>query len=525
MNGNSYLKLKGDKNMKEISIIVLDFGSQYTQIIARKLRENGVYSEIVPYNYEIDKIKQKAPKGIILSGGPASVYAKDAYHPDNEIFELGIPILGICYGMQLISQYFGGSVIPADHHEYGKAKLNFEKEIDIFKNTTDGQIVWMSHGDKVENIPNGFEKIATSENSPYAAIANLEKNIYAFQFHPEVYHSQEGSKLLKNFAKYICGCESTWNMGSFAKEQIDNIKAKVGDNKVLCGVSGGVDSSVVATLLAEAIGDKLIPVFVNNGLLRANEVQDVQAMFTSRGIDLITVDASEIFLSRLAGVIDPEKKRKIIGETFIEVFDKEAKKYDGIKFLAQGTLYTDVIESVSVKGPSKTIKSHHNVGGLPDWMTFELIEPLREIFKDEVRELGLELGLPKDMIGRHPFPGPGLAIRIMGEVNKNDLELLRKADTIMLEELKASGYYDKTWQAFTVLLNVKSVGVMGDNRTYDNTVAIRIVEATDGMTATFAHIPHNILEVMSRRIINEVDGINRVVYDISSKPPATIEWE
>jgi GMP synthase (glutamine-hydrolysing) len=314
-------------------------------------------------------------------------------------------------------------------------------------------------------------------------------------------------------------------MGGFAKEQIAKIKAKVGNDKVLCGVSGGVDSSVVATLLAEAIGDKLIPVFVDNGLLRANEREQVEAMFKSRGVNLITADASELFLSRLAGVTDPERKRKIIGETFIEVFDIEAKKHDGIKYLAQGTLYTDVIESVAVKGPSKTIKSHHNVGGLPDWMTFELIEPLREIFKDEVRALGLELGLPKDMLGRHPFPGPGLAIRIMGEVNIEDLTILRKADTIMLDVLRASGYYDKTWQAFTVLLNVKSVGVMGDNRTYDNTACIRIVEATDGMTATFAHIPHDILETMSRRIINEVDGINRVVYDISSKPPATIEWE
>ncbi|MDN5108016.1 glutamine-hydrolyzing GMP synthase [Aliarcobacter butzleri] len=511
--------------MKHVPIVVLDFGSQYTQIIARKLREAGVYSEIVPYNEPIGDIVARTPKGIILSGGPASVYAVDAYHPDTTIFELGLPILGICYGMQLISQHFGGSVIPASHHEYGKAKLQFEVENPIFKDTQDGQIVWMSHGDRVENIPAGFEKIATSENSPFAAIADINRNIYAFQFHPEVYHSQEGSKLLKNFAKHICGCESTWNMGSFAKEQIKQIQDKVGNKKVLCAVSGGVDSSVVATLLAEAIGEQVIPVFVNNGLLRANEREQVETMFKSRGVNLITVDASETFLSKLAGVTDPEKKRKIIGETFIEVFDVEAKKHSGIEFLAQGTLYTDVIESVSVKGPSKTIKSHHNVGGLPDWMKFELIEPLREIFKDEVRALGLELGLPKSMISRHPFPGPGLAIRIMGEVNKPDLELLRKADVIMLDVLHSTGYYDKTWQAFTVLLNVKSVGVMGDNRTYDNTVCVRIVDATDGMTATFAHIPHEILETISRRIINEVDGINRVVYDISSKPPATIEWE
>lgn len=511
--------------MKEVPILVLDFGSQYTQLIARKLRESGVYCEIVPYNEKIEDIKARNPKGIILSGGPASVYAKDSYHPDSAVYELGLPILGICYGMQLLTQHFGGSVIPATHQEYGKAELKFESDHKIFKDTKCGQIVWMSHGDRVDALPEGFEKIGFSENSPYAAIADETRNMYAFQFHPEVYHSEQGSKLLKNFAKYICGCESTWNMGSFAKEQIAKIRARVGDKKVLCGVSGGVDSSVVATLLAEAIGDKLVSVFVDNGLLRAGEREQVEAMFKSRGVPLITVDASEIFLSRLKDIRDPEKKRKIIGETFIEVFDVEAKKHDGIEFLAQGTLYTDVIESVSVKGPSKTIKSHHNVGGLPDWMTFELIEPLREIFKDEVRILGAELGLPKEMLGRHPFPGPGLAIRIMGEVTKEDLTLLRSADVIMLEELRATGYYDKTWQAFTVLLNVKSVGVMGDNRTYDNTVCVRIVDATDGMTATFAHIPHPILENISRRIINEVSGINRVVYDISSKPPATIEWE
>ncbi|MCT7481668.1 glutamine-hydrolyzing GMP synthase [Aliarcobacter cryaerophilus] len=511
--------------MKHVPIVVLDFGSQYTQIIARKLRESGVYSEIVPYNESIEDIMARTPKGIILSGGPASVYASDSYHPDSTIFDLGLPILGICYGMQLIAQHFGGSVIPATSHEYGKAKLDIIVENEIFKDTQNGQIVWMSHGDRVESIPSGFEKIAISENSPYAAIADTNRNIYAFQFHPEVYHSECGSKLLKNFAKYICGCESTWNMGSFAKEQMTKIKNQVGNKKVLCAVSGGVDSSVVATLLFEAIGNQVIPVFVDNGLLRANEREQVETIFKSRGIDLITVDASEQFLTKLAGVTDPETKRKIIGETFIEVFDKEAKKHQGVEFLAQGTLYTDVIESVSVKGPSKTIKSHHNVGGLPDWMKFELVEPLREIFKDEVRELGLELGLPRNMINRHPFPGPGLAIRVMGDVNKPDLNLLRKADVILLDVLHSTGYYEKTWQAFTVLLNVKSVGVMGDNRTYDNTVCVRIVDATDGMTATFAHIPHEILETISRRIINEVDGINRVVYDISSKPPATIEWE
>ncbi|MDQ7043397.1 MAG: glutamine-hydrolyzing GMP synthase [Sulfurimonas sp.] len=512
--------------MKNVSIIVLDFGSQYTQLIARRLREDKVYCEILPYHASVEEIKSKNPQGIILSGGPSSVYNEDAYEVDKGVYSMGIPVLGICYGMQRIAVDFGGSVIRSNHHEYGKAELKLETASALLADCDDGRIVWMSHSDKVDVLPEGFTPIATSANSPYAAIANEEKRVYAMQFHPEVQHSEEGYLMLRNFARNICGVTEKWKMEHFLKEQIKMIREKVGTGKVLCGLSGGVDSSVVAAMLYEAIGDQLIPVFVDNGLLRKGEREQVQEVFKiNLKAPLVTVDAVDNFLGKLEGVCDPEEKRKIIGHTFIEEFEKEAKKHDGIKFLAQGTLYPDVIESISVNGPSEVIKSHHNVGGLPDWMDFELIEPLRELFKDEVRKIGLELGLPSDMINRHPFPGPGLAIRIMGDVNVPDLTILREADVILLDELKASGYYAKTWQAFAVLLNVKSVGVMGDNRTYDNTVCVRVVEAVDGMTATFAHLPHDLLERISRRIINEVDGINRVVYDISSKPPATIEWE
>ena len=507
------------------TIIVLDFGSQYTQLIARRLREQGVYTEILPFSAKVEEIKAKKPKGIILSGGPASVYASDAYFCDEKIFKLKVPILGVCYGMQLIAHVFGAQVAPASHKEYGKAELSVTKTHPLFTDTPEKQIVWMSHSDLVKNLPNGFEAIATSENSPYCVFGDEKRKFYALQFHPEVQHSEFGTQILKNFAKYICGCESTWNMGSFAKNQIAKIKEIVGNKKVLCAVSGGVDSSVTAALLAAAIPQNLILVFVDNGLLRTGEREQVEATFRAKlGVELVSIDASKTFLERLAGVTEPEKKRKIIGETFIEIFEKEAKKHDNVKFLAQGTLYTDIIES-SVAGSSKTIKSHHNVGGLPDWMSFELIEPLREIFKDEVRQLGLELGLSRELVFRHPFPGPGLAIRIMGEVNTPSLELLRKTDVILRDELKSSGWYNKTWQAFCVLLNVHSVGVMGDNRTYENTVCIRVVDASDGMTASFSRLPYDLLENVSRRIINEVDGINRVVYDISSKPPATIEWE
>lgn len=516
--------------MKDVSIIVLDFGSQYTQLIARRLREERVYCEILPCFTKAEEIKAKNPMGIVLSGGPASVYDEGAYEVDKEVYSLGLPILGICYGMQRIAVDFGGSVTKSNEHEYGKAELVIsDNDLDrtvLFESCENNRIVWMSHSDKAVELPHGFKAIAHSDNSPYAAIADKARHIYALQFHPEVHHSEEGYLLLRNFARKICGVKEKWDMGHFLKEQIALVKEKVGDAKVLCALSGGVDSSVVAALLYEAIGDQLIPVFVDNGLLRKGERESVENVFkVNLKVPLITVDAVDTFLTKLEGVRDPEQKRKIIGHTFIEVFEAEAKKHEGIKFLAQGTLYPDVIESVSVKGPSKTIKSHHNVGGLPDWMDFELIEPLRELFKDEVRKLGIELGLPESLVHRHPFPGPGLAIRVMGAVNRPDLDLLRDADEILLDELKASGYYAKTWQAFAVLLNVQSVGVMGDNRTYDNTVCVRVVEAVDGMTATFAYLPHDLLERISRRIINEVDGINRVVYDISSKPPATIEWE
>ena len=507
------------------SIIVLDFGSQVTQLIARRVRELNVFCEIHPFSLTIDKIREAAPKGIILSGSPYSVYDENSPMVEKELFELGIPILGICYGMQLATLLMGGKVENSPAREYGHAEIGVDSRSLLFAGLDTSQKVWMSHGDSVTELPPGFETIASTHNCPYASVKGLGGKFYGVQFHPEVVHTDHGLEILRNFLVDVCGCRQDWTMAGFIGESVEKIRRQVGDGRVVLGLSGGVDSSVVAALLDKAIGERLVCIFVDNGLLRLNEARQVMERFSGFNLKIVHVNATDRFLDKLAGVSDPEKKRKIIGSEFIDVFAEEAGKIGEVDFLAQGTLYPDVIESVSVHGPSDVIKSHHNVGGLPEKMDLELVEPLRFLFKDEVRELGLELGLPEELIYRQPFPGPGLAVRILGEITREKLEILRQADDIIVAEIKRAGLYRKLWQSFGVLLPVRSVGVMGDGRTYEYTLAIRAVESRDAMTADWAQLPYELLRTMSNRLINEVRGINRVVYDISSKPPSTIEWE
>jgi GMP synthase (glutamine-hydrolysing) len=509
-------------------IVILDFGSQYTQVIARRIRECNVYSVIVRYDTRASEIATLAPKGIILSGGPASVYAHDAPLPDRLLFNLRIPVLGICYGLQVFAQYLGGKVEPGLKREFGKGTLRVTDSFcPLFANLPERLQVWNSHGDKLTKLPKGFKSVAVTENSNYAAIENRRARMFGLQFHPEVVHTPQGREILANFVYNICGCGKNWTMRNYIDQAVDAIRATVGGERVILGLSGGVDSSVAAALLHKAIGDQLTCIFVNNGVLRGREAAVVREVFGRHfKIKLQYENASKLFLRRLKGVTDPERKRKIIGRTFIEVFEAATKRAGIARFLAQGTLYPDVIESVPIGGnPAAMIKSHHNVGGLPKKMRFQLVEPLKCLFKDEVRELGLELGLPREIVLRQPFPGPGLAVRILGEVTPARLQILRNADTIVVNEMKNSGWYYKTWQSFAVLLPVRSVGVMGDERTYDYTVAIRVVDSQDGMTADWVKLPYELLERLSNRIINEVKGVNRVCFDVTSKPPGTIEWE